>query len=125
MRQIFKVWNLTLIIITFMLTLLGTMMTRSGIVQSVHAFAQSDIGTYFFGFLRSLPLALASSSSGGEFRAIARPRSIPEPRVRVCQQLILLAAAFFVTFATMFPSITSSSKARRSTSALRSSTCDG
>src|SRR5712691_2648420 len=49
-RQIFKIWNMTLIILTFMLTLLGTMMTRSGVVQSVHAFAQSEIGGYFFAF---------------------------------------------------------------------------
>lgn len=50
-RQMFKIWNLVLIILTFALTLTGTMMTRSGIVQSVHAFAQSDIGTFFLPFI--------------------------------------------------------------------------
>jgi cytochrome c-type biogenesis protein CcmF len=50
-RGMMKVWNVWLVFITFMLCILGTTLTRSGIVSSVHAFAQSSIGTWFVGFL--------------------------------------------------------------------------
>ncbi len=50
-RGMMKVWNVWLIFITFMLSILGTLLTRSGIVSSVHAFAQSSIGTWFVTFL--------------------------------------------------------------------------
>ncbi len=50
-RGMMKSWNVWLIFATFMLTILGTLLTRSGLVQSVHAFAQSSIGGWFYGFL--------------------------------------------------------------------------
>jgi len=50
-RGMMKVWNVWLVFITFMLCILGTMLTRSGVVSSVHAFAQSSIGIWFTGFL--------------------------------------------------------------------------
>jgi len=48
-RGMMKVWNVWLIFTTFMLSIFGTLLTRSGIVQSVHAFAQSSIGQWFAG----------------------------------------------------------------------------
>src|SRR6476659_6903663 len=50
-RGMMKVWNVWLIFITFMLSILGTMLTRAGLVSSVHAFAQSSIGSWFTGLL--------------------------------------------------------------------------
>jgi len=50
-RGMMKVWNVWLVFCTFLLCILGTMLTRSGVVSSVHAFAQSSIGTWFLGFL--------------------------------------------------------------------------
>src|SRR3954452_21613034 len=50
-RGMMKVWNVWLVFCTFMLCILGTLLTRSGIVSSVHAFAQSSIGNWFLGFL--------------------------------------------------------------------------
>jgi cytochrome c-type biogenesis protein CcmF len=50
-RGMMKVWNVWLVFSTFMLCILGTMLTRSGVVSSVHAFAQSSIGRWFVGFL--------------------------------------------------------------------------
>ncbi|MBI4496714.1 MAG: heme lyase CcmF/NrfE family subunit [Chloroflexi bacterium] len=50
-RGMLKVWNLTLIIATFALAIFGTFVVRSGVLSSVHSFAQSAIGPYFFGFL--------------------------------------------------------------------------
>jgi cytochrome c-type biogenesis protein CcmF len=50
-RGMMKVWNVWLVFSTFLLCILGTLLTRSGVVSSVHAFAQSSIGNWFVGFL--------------------------------------------------------------------------
>jgi cytochrome c-type biogenesis protein CcmF len=50
-RGMMKVWNVWLVFCTFLLCILGTFLTRSGVVSSVHAFAQSSIGSWFVGFL--------------------------------------------------------------------------
>jgi cytochrome c-type biogenesis protein CcmF len=50
-RNTLKVWNVFLICMTFFLTIFGTFLTRSGMISSVHSFAQSDIGIYFAGFM--------------------------------------------------------------------------
>ena len=50
-RGMMKVWNVWLVFSTFFLCILGTFLTRSGVVSSVHAFAQSNIGPWFVGFL--------------------------------------------------------------------------
>ena len=50
-KGMMKVWNIVLVSATFFLCILGTFLTRSGVVQSVHAFARSEIGKYFVTFL--------------------------------------------------------------------------
>ena len=50
-RGMLKIWNMWLIFATFILSILGTLLTRSGIISSVHAFAQSSIGGWFTWFL--------------------------------------------------------------------------
>jgi cytochrome c-type biogenesis protein CcmF len=50
-RGMMKVWNVWLVFSTFLLCILGTFLTRSGVVSSVHAFAQSSIGNWFVGFI--------------------------------------------------------------------------
>ncbi|GIV75667.1 heme lyase CcmF/NrfE family subunit [Litorilinea aerophila] len=50
-RGILKVWNMVLIWLTYFLVILGTFTTRSGVLESVHSFAQSDVGAYFLVFL--------------------------------------------------------------------------
>ena len=50
-RGLLKVWNVTLVCLTFFMTIFGTFLTRSGAIASVHSFAQSSIGTYFVYFL--------------------------------------------------------------------------
>ena len=50
-RGILKVWNMVLIWLTYFLVILGTFTTRSGIIESVHSFARSDVGPLFLGFL--------------------------------------------------------------------------
>src|SRR5437762_12044201 len=56
-RGMLKVWNMWLIFATFMLSIFGTFLTRSGIVASVHAFARSDIGAWFL-VMMSVTLAV-------------------------------------------------------------------
>ena len=53
-----SIWNMGLIILTFCLVIIGTFLTRAGLVSSVHAFAQSDVGAYFLVFT-TLVLALS------------------------------------------------------------------
>jgi cytochrome c-type biogenesis protein CcmF len=60
-RGMMKMWNLWLIFITFMLCILGTMLTRAGLVSSVHAFAQSSIGPWFVSFLVIIFLVCATA----------------------------------------------------------------
>lgn len=50
-RKLLKVWNIYLVLLTGYLTLFGTFLTRAGVIDSVHTFAQSDIGSYFVGLL--------------------------------------------------------------------------
>jgi cytochrome c-type biogenesis protein CcmF len=50
-RGMMKVWNVWLVFTTFLLSILGTLLTRSGVISSVHAFAQSGIGAWFVTFL--------------------------------------------------------------------------
>ena len=50
-RGMLKTWNVVLVILTFLLTIFGTFITRSGVIQSVHSFSDVTIGTYFLIFL--------------------------------------------------------------------------
>jgi cytochrome c-type biogenesis protein CcmF len=50
-RNMLKMWNMVLVLLTFTLTIVGTFLTRSGVVSSVHSFTQSGLGPYFIGFL--------------------------------------------------------------------------
>jgi cytochrome c-type biogenesis protein CcmF len=59
-RGMLKHWNMTLIIVTYSLVIFGTFLTRSGVLSSVHAFAQSSIGPMFFGFISLMLVASVS-----------------------------------------------------------------
>ena len=65
-KGMMKVWNMVLITATFWLCIFGTFLTRSGVVSSVHAFAQSPIGKWFVGFLGIF--------SGFNLKSIYEPR---------------------------------------------------
>lgn len=59
-RRMLKVWNVVLIAQTFFMTIFGTFLTRSGMIASVHAFAQSNIGVYFTYFLCTIATVVAA-----------------------------------------------------------------
>jgi cytochrome c-type biogenesis protein CcmF len=105
-RRILKLWNLTLIILTFGLTLFGTFLTRSGILSSVHSFTQGAIGAFFLGFI-ALVLLLAFGLlawRGDRLRAQGELDSIlSRESAFLLNNLFLVGASFTVFFGTVFP----------------------
>jgi cytochrome c-type biogenesis protein CcmF len=105
-RGMLKVWNMWLIFSTFLLSILGTFLTRSGVISSVHAFAQSSIGDWFVWFM-ALTLAVCvfffvknKSHLKSEHKLeslVSRESSF------LFNNLILLAVCFTVLWGTLFP----------------------
>jgi cytochrome c-type biogenesis protein CcmF len=105
-RGMMKVWNVWLIFITFMLTVLGTLLTRSGIVQSVHAFAQSSIGSWFYGFLSVIFIVcvVAYFKNRDHLKSENKLESLVSRESSfLFNNLVLLAACFAVLCGTLFP----------------------
>ena len=105
-RGMMKVWNVWLIFITFMLSILGTMLTRAGLVSSVHAFAQSSIGSWFTGLL--LVVFLVCLFFYVRNRDHLRSENKLESLVSressfLFNNLVLLGACFAVLCGTLFP----------------------
>jgi len=105
-RGMLKSWNVWLIFATFLLTMLGTLLTRAGLVSSVHAFAQSSIGTWFVVFMAFVlavcifTYVLQRSHLKGEHRLeslISRESSF------LFNNLVLLTACFVILWGTLFP----------------------
>jgi len=105
-RGMMKVWNVWLVFITFMLCILGTLLTRSGVVSSVHAFAQSSIGNWFVGFLCIvLGVCLAAYFKNKDYlksenqldSLVSRESSF------LFNNLVLLVACVAVLSGTLFP----------------------
>ena len=105
-KGMLRLWNMILIILTFSLSIFGTFLTRSGVVSSVHAFAQSSIGGWFLGFLIVMVV-------GAVFLLILR---LPELKAHnemesmasraagfLFNNLLLLGACFAVFWGTIFP----------------------
>jgi len=108
-KGMMKVWNMVLVSCTFFLCIFGTFLTRSGVVQSVHAFAQSSLGRYFIVFLAvgiaaTLYLILNRldylKSEAQLESVLSRESSF------LFNNLILLASCFAVLWGTLFPVIT-------------------
>jgi cytochrome c-type biogenesis protein CcmF len=108
-RGMLKIWNVTLIILTFFLTIFGTFMTRSGIVQSVHAFGQDTKLAWIFTIFMVIILV---TSFGFVIKRMPELRSrakfdswLSREAAFTVNNWILLFAAFFIMFATMFPTL--------------------
>jgi cytochrome c-type biogenesis protein CcmF len=105
-RGMMKSWNVWLIFSTFLLAILGTLLTRSGLVSSVHAFAQSPIGTWFWVFL-VLVLAICTFTyilNRDHLRTEHRLESLVSRESSFAfNNLILLAACFTILWGTLFP----------------------
>src|ERR1700761_928984 len=105
-RGMMKSWNVWLIFSTFMLTILGTLLTRSGIVSSVHAFAQSSIGDWFYGFILIVFAVCLFTffKQRDHLKSENRLESLVSRESSfLFNNLILLAACFTVLWGTLFP----------------------
>jgi cytochrome c-type biogenesis protein CcmF len=107
-KGMMKVWNMVLVSATFLLSILGTTLTRTGLVQSVHAFAQSPIKPYFttfllvalalvaFAIIRNLPFLKSETKLES---VVSRESSF------LFNNVILLASCFGILWGTLFPVI--------------------
>ncbi|HEX6907581.1 MAG TPA: cytochrome c-type biogenesis CcmF C-terminal domain-containing protein, partial [Terriglobales bacterium] len=105
-RGMLKIWNMWLIFATFLLCIFGTFLTRSGVVSSVHAFAQSSIGNWFVGFL-ALTFAVCVAAfvkNRSHLQSENRLESLVSRESSfLFNNLILLVACFTVLWGTLFP----------------------
>ncbi len=105
-RAMLRVWNLSLVVATFSLTILGTFLTRSGVIDSVHAFTQSDIGPWllaFLGVVAATGIGLVAWR-GDELRAPGRIDSaISRESAFLANNLLFACLAFVVLLGTVFP----------------------
>jgi cytochrome c-type biogenesis protein CcmF len=105
-RGMMKVWNVWLVFTTFMLCILGTLLTRSGMVNSVHAFAQSSIGSWFVSFLAVILVIcfLAYWKNRDYLRSDNQLDSLVSRESSfLFNNLVLLAGCFAVLWGTLFP----------------------
>jgi len=118
-RSMLRVWNVVLVIMTFFLTIFGTFMTRSGVVQSVHAFGSDPVlARMFTGFMITILVAsfglviyrLPLLRSRNELESWASREA-----AFLVNNWILLFSAFLVLFGTMFPTISEAITGQRIT----------
>jgi cytochrome c-type biogenesis protein CcmF len=118
-RGMLRVWNITLVIITFLLTIVGTFLTRSGVVQSIHAFGEDpQLARYFVAFMiftivfcfgwviYRLPMLKARHELDSW---------LSKEAAFLANNWILLFSAMFILFATLFPTITEAINGERLT----------
>lgn len=103
-----KSWNVWLIFSTFLLTMLGTLLTRAGLVSSVHAFAQSSIGTWFIVFM-GIVLAVCIFTyiyNRDHLKTEHHLESLVSRESSfLFNNLVLLTACFVILWGTLFPII--------------------
>jgi cytochrome c-type biogenesis protein CcmF len=105
-RGMLKVWNLALVITGFVLSIFGTFVVRSGVLSSVHSFAQSPLGPYFFGFLGTLLILtlglffarMPQLKSEGEFDAV-----VSREVTFLFNNLLLIGITAATFWGTVFP----------------------
>ena len=107
-KGMMKSWNVWLIFSTFLLTMLGTLLTRAGLVSSVHAFAQSSIGTWFVVFM-GIVLAVCIFTyilQRGHLKTEHHMESLVSRESSfLFNNLVLLTACFVILWGTLFPII--------------------
>ena len=105
-RGMLKLWNVNLIVATFLLTMLGTFLTRSGIISSVHAFTTGTIGYYFLGFIALcivVSLVLVAGNSEGLRSEGHLDSAASRETVLMVNNLFLTGFTFVVVLGTLFP----------------------
>ena len=110
-RGMLRVWNLSLLCATFSLTILGTFLTRSGVLDSVHAFSDSTIGPLLLGFF-ALTVGVTVGLIAWRGDRLRSPARIDSPASRegafLLNNIVFAAFAFVVLLGTVFPLIAES-----------------
>ena len=105
-RGLLRVWNLSLVVATFCLTILGTFLTRSGVIESVHAFSDSDIGPLLLGFF-GVVLVVGVGLIAWRGDRLRSPGGLDSPASRegafLLNNLLFVGFAFVVLLGTVFP----------------------
>ncbi len=118
-RGMLKIWNVSLVIVTFFLTIFGTFMTRSGVVQSVHAFGEDQQLAWMFTVFMVLTLAVSFGLVIYRMPLLRARNELDSWSSReaafLANNWVLLFAAFFVLFATMFPTLSEALRGKRLT----------
>jgi cytochrome c-type biogenesis protein CcmF len=107
-RGMLRVWNLSLVCATFALTILGTFLTRSGVIASVHAFSESGIGPLLLGFFAVIVLVTVGLVGwrGDALRSVGRIDSpISREGAFLANNVVFAAFAFVVLLGTVWPLI--------------------
>lgn len=107
-RGMLKRWNVLLVSLYYLLTLVGTWMTRSGLIDSVHTFAESDIGTYFFAQM-AVMTTFSAYVIASRWRDLApteeMEHAISREGMFVFNNWVFLALAAVVMYGTLFPAV--------------------
>lgn len=105
-RRMLKVWNLSLIIIAFSLTIFGTFLTRSGILSSIHAFSSGPVGIVFLIFLSFVLLSSFGLLAYRSDRLKGQPEldsMVSRESAFLLNNIVLVSALFTVFLGTIFP----------------------
>ncbi|MFQ5526287.1 MAG: heme lyase CcmF/NrfE family subunit [Thermoanaerobaculia bacterium] len=105
-RGSLKAWTIVLVMVSFLLTILGTFLTRSGVVNSVHSFTQSPIGPFFLGFLAfcSLGVIVLLAMRIDTLAAEPKEESVwTREGAVLINNLLLVSLTFTVLVGTVFP----------------------
>lgn len=99
-------WNVVLVVLSFLLAIFGTFITRSGVIQSVHSFAQSPVGTWFgtFFFIATGTTIYLVATRLRDLEAKAELESmVSREAAFLYNNLVLIGIAFAVLWGTLFP----------------------
>ena len=105
-RQMLKVWNLSLIIIAFSLTIFGTFLTRSGILSSIHAFSSGPVGSLFLAFLAFILLGSFGLLAYRSDQLKGQPMldsPVSRESAFLLNNVVLVSALFTIFLGTIFP----------------------
>ena len=107
-RAMLRRWNFFLVLLTFLLTIFGTFLTRSQLIDSIHAFADSTLAGYFLGYMVVIALvgALALGIRWREMKPSARiTHFMSRESFFVLNNILLLGCAFVVLWGTVFSKV--------------------
>jgi cytochrome c-type biogenesis protein CcmF len=107
-RGMLRVWNVLLVILSFSLSLFGTFLTRSGVVNSIHSFTQSSIGPWFLAFI-GVVVAVSLAVVFWRLPQLRSPTKLESPVSReaafLYNNLLLLALCLAILWGVVYPMI--------------------